>query len=319
MNQLKMESTLTRDFQHLEMRYEPQCHAVWLRLKHPGRPCMSKPLLKEIAEAQQIIAQTARSGRQRADKDRLQYQVLSSNHGQVFSLGGDLAHFIEAVKTADRQALHDYAKACVDILYESATSYGIPFTTISLVQGEALGGGFEAALSSNVLIAERGATFGFPETVFGLFPGMGAFSFLARRVTPSIAKRIIASGKVYTAKELYEMGVVDVLVPEGQGNRAVCEYIQHQRNRSIGFHCLEKVAEQFNPLTYEELMDVAELWVDAAMQLTSKNLRLMQYLVEAQEQRWNKAAEKREALSCVLPVVGEKQPQSLQASGYLGL
>ncbi len=125
------------------------------------------------------------------------------------------------IREGDRDGLFDYARTCIDILHASATGYGLPITTIALVQGEALGGGFEAALSANILIAERGARFGFPETVFGLFPGMGAFSFLARRVAPALAKRIIVSGKVYTAEELYQLGIVDQVVADGEGEESV--------------------------------------------------------------------------------------------------
>ena len=53
------------------------------------------------------------------------------------------------------------------------SSFDLPFTTISLVQGDALGGGFEAALAGDVVIAEKSAQFGFPEVMFNLFPGNG--------------------------------------------------------------------------------------------------------------------------------------------------
>ncbi len=273
-------------FEHLELLFEPAHQMVWANLHYTGRPCMSEGLLNDLNRAQTVIAEHAGNGYRQGDESRLMYQVLSSELPGVFNLGGDLAHFIQLIRNRDRKALFSYAKQCIDILYKSASSYNLPFTTIALVRGEALGGGFEAALSANVMIAERGARFGFPETVFGMFPGMGAFSFLARRLNPALAKRIIASGKVYTAEELYEMGVVDVLVPDGTGKEAVYDYIQHQRSRSTGFHGLERIVEQYNPLSYQELLDVVTVWVDTGMQLSNKNLRLMEYLVAAQEKRW---------------------------------
>ena len=274
------------NFNFMSLEFEPEYRMVWARFKYAERPCMSEALLQDVARAQQIVSKKAAEEYELGDGHRLQYQVLASDLKGVFSLGGDLARFITLINQKNRTALRQYAKACIDVLYPSATSYGLPFTTISLVQGEALGGGFEAALSANVLIAEKQARFGFPETVFGLFPGMGAFSFLARRLNPGLAKRVIASGKVYTAEELYEMGVVDLLVHDGEGQQAVYEYIQHQRHRSSGFFGLDKVVEQYNPLTYTELSDVIDLWVDTAMQLSQKNLKLMHYLVQAQEKRW---------------------------------
>ena len=79
-----------------------------------------------------------------------------------------------------------------------------------------MGGGFECALSGNVLIAERGAKMGFPEILFNLFPGMGAMTLLGRKIGYSKAEKVILSGKLYTAEEMYELGVVDVLVEPGE-------------------------------------------------------------------------------------------------------
>ncbi|MCB1857119.1 MAG: crotonase/enoyl-CoA hydratase family protein [Gammaproteobacteria bacterium] len=281
----RKEITVTQ-FTHLDLEFEPEHNMVWSRFKYPGRPCMSTDLVKDVSRAQKIIADQARSQYEHKLPFRLKYQVFCSELPGVFNLGGDLAYFIRLIRDKNRMALFDYAKECIDILYRNATNYEIPFTTIALVQGETLGGGFEAALSANLIIAEKGARFGFPETVFGMFPGMGAFNFLARKVAPGLAKRMIASGKVYTAEELYDMGVVDILVPDGNGKEAVYDYIQHQRNRSTGFYGLDRVIEQFNPLSYKELLDVITLWVDTAMQLSDKNIRLMEYLVRAQQKRW---------------------------------
>lgn len=274
-----------RRYDHFNIRFDSEQRAVWVEMKYPGRPCVSRSLLTEIQQVQQTIATFAKRGYHQRDERRLLYQILSSTDPRVFSLGGDLARLVSFIKTNDRESLKEYAVACIDTLYPRITSYGIPFTTISLVQGEALGGGFEAALSANVLIAEKSATFGFPEILFGLFPGMGAYSFLVRRLSPALAKRIIASGKVYTAATLYEMGVIDILAPDGQGKRAVHDFIKHRINRENGFQSLDQVIDQFNPITYQELSDIAAIWVDTAMQLSPKNLRLMEYLVQAQRNR----------------------------------
>jgi DSF synthase len=274
--------------EHLDLVFDPDLRAIWVKMKYPGRPCISPGLLEDLQTAQKLIGQAMQDQDGGFNGEQLKYQILSSSRTGVFNLGGDLGHFIDLIRSKNRAALFEYAKSCIDILHSSVSGYGLPITSIALVQGETLGGGFEAALSANVIIAERGTKFGFPETVFGLFPGMGAFSFLARRLSPGLAKRIIASGKVYDAEELYEMGVIDMVVPEGRGVRAVHDYIQHQANRVGGFQGLEQVIDQFNPVSYKELLDVVTIWVDTAMRLSEKNLRLMEYLLNAQEKRWVK-------------------------------
>jgi DSF synthase len=272
--------------ENLLVEYEPEYSAVWVKFRHPGRPSFAPGLLGDLSVAQKEILSRARQGHDVGDPNRLKYQVVASDLPGVFCLGGDLARFVHLIREGNREALLEYGKACIDILYPSAMGYDLPFTTISLVQGETLGGGFEAALSARMLVAEKSAKFGFPETIFGLFPGMGAFSLLARKLTPAMAKRIIVSGKVYTAGELYDMGVVDLLAEDGQGEKAVRDYILQQKNRSLGLQGLERVIDQFNPLGYRELYDAVEVWVDTAMQLSDKNLRLMDYLRQAQDKRW---------------------------------
>jgi DSF synthase len=105
----------------------------------------------------------------------IEYTVLASDVPGVFNLGGDLDLFLRLIEGKDRAGLVAYGKACVHVLHRNYVAHDLPITTISLVQGDCLGGGFEAALSSDILVAERHARFGFPEIVFNLFPGMGAY------------------------------------------------------------------------------------------------------------------------------------------------
>src|SRR5260221_14556362 len=122
------------------------------------------------------------------------------------------------IKARDRDALAHYAAMCLDNLYPRIHNYSCPtLTTISLVQGDALGGGFECALTSDVIIAEESAHMGLPEMLFNLFPGMGAYSLLSRRVGTREAERMIQSGRVMTARKLHEIGIVDVLAKDGEG------------------------------------------------------------------------------------------------------
>ena len=138
--------------------------------------------------------------------------------------------------------------------------------TVALIQGDALGGGLEMALACHTIVAEEGVGMGLPEVLFGLFPGMGAYSFLCKRVSPRQAEKMILSGEVYSSEEMYRLGVVDVLVPKGQGESAVQDLIGQ-------------------PVSYEELMGITEVWVDTALALGDKSLRTMERIVRAQTRR----------------------------------
>lgn len=276
---------LQRKLGNLKVTLDSTHRAVWVEFVYKGRPCFSTSLLDDVSKAQRAIRQAAQYGFSENDSDRLLFQVLASSDKKVFSLGGDLAYFINSIEAGDRDGLQTYAELCVQIQYSTATHYNVPFTNISLVEGEALGGGFEAALSANVLIAERQARFGFPEITFGMFPGMGAISLLIRKVTPAVAKRLIMDHRVYSASELYDIGIVDVLAPDGEGRAATIEYMQRHMALAPGHHGFQAALDRALPLGHSELADVVDLWVEAAMQLSDKNLRLMKYFARAQENR----------------------------------
>ena len=277
---------LQRRLRHLQIAYDQNSRAVWVEFKYQNRPCFSRGLLDDLSTVQRFIKQIVRTGYRQGQSNRLLFQIIASTDNRVFNLGGDLAYFIRLIGAGNREGLRQYAKTCIDIQYTSAMHYGVPFTTLALVEGTALGGGFEAALSANILIAETRARFGFPEVSFGLFPGMGALSLLIRRINPAMARRLIMDHRVYTASELYELGVVDILVQDGQGRKAAADYTRRNINRIHGLHGFQAAVDRVLPMNYDELNDIVELWVDNALQLSEKNRRLMAYFARAQTKRF---------------------------------
>jgi DSF synthase len=136
----------------------------------------------------------------------VRYVILASVTPGVFNFGGDLRLFIRCLKENDPETLHRYAKECIDVLYAHSVGFHLPVTTISLVQGDALGGGFEAALASDILVAEKQSQFGFPEVLFNLFPGMGAYNLLQRRIGMQKTERMLLNGKLLRAEDLHAGG-----------------------------------------------------------------------------------------------------------------
>jgi DSF synthase len=282
-------SSILSEYQQLTVRYDQNDKAIWYYMKPYPRPCFTPTLLHEINQFQCSVAENYKAAQMDSDYP-VHYLVLASQTPNMFNLGGDLNLFAQSILDKNREHLFAYAKACIDVLYENTMNIGLPITTLSLVEGTALGGGFEAALSSNVLIAERSTEMGLPEILFNLFPGMGAYSLLARRVGMVEAEKMITSGKVYSAAELYDKGVVDVLAEDGKGKEAVSAFIkQHNRARN-GMLAVQAARQRFHPVTYEELLDITNIWVDAALNLERKDLRMMERLVKAQDKRIEKSA-----------------------------
>src|SRR5436190_7760224 len=245
---------------------------------HP-RPCFNLRLLDELGAFIETIKSSCTTGR---TGNPVCYGVLASKTPGVFNLGGDLALFRTMILLQDRAGLLEYGKRCVDNLLGWHRNCDVAMTSIALVQGDALGGGFEAALSATVLIAEESARMGFPEVLFNLFPGMGAYSFLSRKIGRRLTEELITGGNLYTAKQLYEMGVVDVLAPDGAGEQAVYSFIRKHSKAANGRRAIEMVRREVDPVTREELMNVVEIWADAALRLSERDLRMMDRLVRAQ-------------------------------------
>jgi len=277
---------LQRRLRHLQVSYDHNSRAVWVEFKYQHRPCFSRGLLDDLSTVQRVIKRIVHTDYRQGNTNRLLFQIITSTDKRVFNLGGDLAYFIRLIGAGNREGLRQYAKICIDIQYASVTHYGVPFTTLALVEGTALGGGFEAALSANILIAETRARFGFPEVTFGMFPGMGALSLLIRRINPAMARRLIMDHRVYTASELYELGVVDILVQDGQGRKEAADYMRRNINKVHGLHGFQAAVDRVLPINYDELNDIIELWVDTALQLSEKNRRLMAYFARAQTKRF---------------------------------
>ena len=277
---------LQRRLRHLQVTYDNNSRAIWVEFKYQNRPCFSRGLLDDLSTVQRSIKQVAQTGYRLGQSSRVLFQIVASADKRVFNLGGDLAYFIRLIGAGNREGLRQYARTCIEIEYASVTHYDVPFTTIALVEGTALGGGFEAALSTNILIAEMRARFGFPELSFGLFPGMGALSLLLRKINPSLARRLIMDHRVYTAAELYEMGVVDILVQDGHGRKAATDYMRRNISKVHGLQGFQAAVDRILPITYEELSDVIDVWVDTALQLSEKNRRLMAYFARAQTKRF---------------------------------
>ncbi|HTK35776.1 MAG TPA: crotonase/enoyl-CoA hydratase family protein [Caulobacteraceae bacterium] len=265
------------NLRQLEVQLDEADRTLWTFMKPEGRPAFNPAMLKDYQRWQDEIARTYD-----ASQTPIRYLVLGSRFPGIFCLGGDLDLFARCIRAGDRDALVRYGNACVGILYRNMIGLDRPIVTIGLVQGDALGGGFEALLSFNVVVAERGARFGLPETTFGLFPGMGAHCFLSRRLGSAQAERMILGGKMHSAEEMYDLGIVHVLAEPGQGEAAVKDYIRQHGRRHGGHLGVYRATRTVNPITLEELEEIVEVWADSALELQSRDLRLMERLVLAQ-------------------------------------
>ena len=269
-------------FEQLEMRFDVDYGVMWHFMKPKARPVFNLQLLAELRAFHKSIEQQNGMVWDNGEERRINYLVLGSRVPGVYNLGGDLSLFRNAISENDRERLLEYGRRCVDNMHPWSRNLNLPLTTVALVEGDALGGGFECALSASVLVAEESARMGFPEVLFNLFPGMGAYSFLSRKIGRRLTEELIMGGNLYSGRQLYEMGVVDVLAPDGAGEQALYSFIKKHSKVANGRRAIEMVRREVEPVTHEELMRVVEIWADAALRLTERDLRMMDRLVRVQ-------------------------------------
>lgn len=304
----KVTPSLHANCQYVETRFDPECGVYWAYMKPMGRQCFTTDLLADLYTYIESIVRDGGVISHRGDRIPVRYGVLASKAPGVFNLGGDLELFRRAIQQGDRNLLLAYGEKCINNLHPWHTNCGVQMTTMSLVQGDALGGGFEAALSASVLIAEEGSRMGFPEILFNLFPGMGAFAFIARRAGRRIADELIASGNIYTARQLYDMGVVDVVTPEGTGEAAVYSYIKKHGKSGNGRRGYERARLCSEEVSRKHMLQVVGIWADTALRLSDRDVRMMDRLVRAQHRLQSQTQEHRANALNVLPLQRASAP-----------
>jgi DSF synthase len=281
-------------------KFDADTGAYWAYMAPKPRPCFNVQLLDDLQSYIRTITTSDACMFVQGREHRILYGVLASNRPNVFNLGGDLALFRMLIQNQDRRGLLEYGSKCIDNLLTWHQNCDGLITSIALVQGDALGGGFEAALSASVLIAEESSRFGFPEILFNLFPGMGAFSFLSRRIGRKAAEEIIMSGTIYPARQLYDLGVIDVLTPDGTGEAAVQSFIRKHSRNIVGRQGFERARNEVVPITREELDRVVGIWADTALKLQERDLKVMDRLIRAQARTLE--AEETKLATNVLPI-----------------
>ncbi len=268
---------IMREFDCITVDYFKHEELLLWKIKDTGMPNFCLKGLQEFKEFSEWV-QDFFSHPNRP----LKFIVSASEHKGVYNMGGDLPFFLNNIKNKNISKLQEYAHLCIDAMYIMYTSFNLPVITVALLEGNAYGGGFEFALAHDFMIATEGVKLGLPENKFNLFPGMGAYSLLFRKLNTVDADRIIRSGKVFNARYFESLGLINT--------------IAEKESAMVGLHSLaKKLNERFNfeyyhsickkkvfPLKKEELIEITDVWVDACMKISNLDLRRMEILAKAQ-------------------------------------
>ncbi len=146
--------------------------------------------------------------------------IIYSERKQGFSAGADLRELYEgAAVLSERGRLASVREFLERIHTAFNTIDAAPFTTIAAVHGVCFGGGFELALTCDIIVADKMARFAFPELRLGIIPGFGGIPRLKRDLGNAFIRELLLTGRSVNATRAQAVGLVAQLAAEGEALR----------------------------------------------------------------------------------------------------
>lgn len=225
-------------------------HVAEIVLNRPGQ-------LNAISSAMatRLAAITSEVGRDRS----VRAVVVSSSNERAFCVGADLKErngFTDAEMSAQRPLIRAVFRGLLDL----------PVATVAAVAGFALGGGFEIALSCDLIVIDETAVVGLPEVSIGLVPGGGGTQLLVRRAGPAIAADLVLTGRRVEASEALLLGLVDRLVAPGEArSQALAIGRQIAANSPVATRLAKRAMRLGAGRSLEDGLEIEqEAWEEAA-------------------------------------------------------
>jgi enoyl-CoA hydratase len=187
--------------------------------------------------------------------------ILYSTLKAGFSAGADLRELYERMKGIDKGAVVRGVREFLERIHGVMNVLdAAPLTTIAAVHGVTFGGGFELALVSDIIIADRMARFCFPELRLGLIPGFGGIPRLKRDLGNAVVRDLLFTGRSFNVMKAQQIGLVSQIAAEGEALRVArvtaAQAGKFDRRTAVA-------AKQFiKPIPYEELKREIEVFCD---------------------------------------------------------
>ncbi|MFC0013839.1 MULTISPECIES: enoyl-CoA hydratase/isomerase family protein [Allobacillus] len=195
-----------------------------------------------------VTAELDQSFRQLREDESVKVIILTGAGDRAFMAGADINEFAEEeneqTETPDVQEVFSFIE-------------NIPKPTIALLNGYTLGGGLELALTCDIRIAEAHAQVGLPEVNLGLLPGAGGTQRLTRIIGPAKAKEIMFGGDPLSAEEASELGIVNKVVPQGEGKEAAEKFAATYAAKSV--QALSRIKRLINSVSEYPLQEGLQL------------------------------------------------------------
>jgi DSF synthase len=276
----------------VKLSYEPAISTLWITIKPEPKPVFTLPLLTSVGKVQKTVHDLWGGLDDRAASP-VKFLAFRGE-GPVFTLGGDLDFYLDCLASNDRQALEEYARVSVEGATWNASGLKGLAITLSTIHAKAIGGGIDAPRSCNIMIAEEGASFVYPEVRFNHFP-ITAVAILSRCMGPIEAKRMLMSGQEYSAAEFHARGGLEAVVPEGSGEAWIRAYAAETLPMHAARTALFSAFHQRAGDLEEELLYTAKLWSDTMLRLNPAEISKLQRIAQTQERMLSRMYRKTDA------------------------
>ena len=171
-----------------------------------GRVCIARP--DAMNALNQTVVKQLDEAFQEAEADPQTKAIILEGAGKAFVAGADIKFFVDCIKNNRLEDNYAFTAYGQDVLNRIDASRK---PVIAKVDGTALGGGLELALSADVIVATPKAVMGFPETGIGIYPGLGGTQRTSRRIGKELAKYIIFTGRMISGEVALSIGLADYL------------------------------------------------------------------------------------------------------------
>jgi enoyl-CoA hydratase len=223
----------------LSLRREP-CNEI-------GSQCLNE--LEQFTSALPDLEQTAHS------------VVVYSDLACGFSAGADLRELYQrSQELKKKDAVAGVRNFLQRIHHVMNTLDACPLPTIAAVHGIVFGGGFELALTCDMIIADKTARFCFPELRLGLVPGFGGIPRLKRDLGNAIVRDLLLTGRSFNANKAQQVGLVSQVVGEGEALR-VARATAAQTGK-FDRNTVTAAKKFMKPIPYDELRREIEIFCD---------------------------------------------------------
>ena len=200
---------------------------------------LSRAVIQELGDAISVVE----------ENNNIRALIISSNK-EVFIVGADVTEFLSYFALPEKELLQ-WIESAQDLF---SRIEDLPIPTVTMINGFALGGGCEIALTTDYRVMTKTARIGLPEVKLGLFPGWGGTVRLPRLIGADNALEWICTGEDKKAEDAFKQHAVDSIVNPDQLQAAALHIINQCLDGKLDYQLRKQ--EKRQPLLLNQLESI---------------------------------------------------------------